>query len=77
MKPPPPPRQSQKGSGLAAGSLRPAGASGEVGGSQHDFACCCPGPEGPGRGRRSAVGGAVAVWLRTLSLLMRGERFEP
>ena len=58
MKPPPPPRQSQKGSGLAAGSLRPAGASGEVGGSQHDFACCCPGPEAP-----DEVGGPLWVGL--------------
>ena len=36
-------------------------ASGEVGGPQHGFACCCPWPGGPGRGQRSAVGEAAAV----------------
>ena len=36
-------------------------APGEVGGSQHAFACCCPGPGGPGRGQRSDGGGALAM----------------
>ena len=59
-----------RGSGLAAGSLMPPEASGEVGGAQHAWACCCTGPGGPVRGRRSAVGGALAMDLRTFSLLM-------
>ena len=65
-----------RGSGLAAGSLMPPEASGEVGGAQHAWACCCTGPGGPVRGRRSAVGGALAMGLRTFGLLM-GRRLEP
>src|SRR5690606_10925623 len=34
------------------------------------FACCCTGPGGPARGRRSAMGGGMAMGLRTLGLLM-------
>jgi hypothetical protein len=42
----------------------------EVGGPKHGFACCCTGPGGPARGRRSAMGGGMAMGLRTLGLLM-------
>ncbi|MDD8052022.1 MAG: hypothetical protein PHG55_11815, partial [Verrucomicrobiota bacterium] len=58
--------------GSGPGGRKPGarGASGEVGGPQHSFACCCTGPGGPARGRRSAMGGGMAMGLRTLDLLM-------